>query len=115
MIGQKFAKPLTDVEGYSAAAEWANENGAMIVDKEDYYEVVSVPAPSVEKILADAIAKRDSLLAQTDWYAIRASEPGGKPIPDNVLAYRAELREIDKQPGWPSDVSWPVLTDSPAS
>lgn len=60
--------------------------------------------------LAVAIAKRDALLAATDWYAIRASEPDGKPIPDNVLAYRQALREVDKQPGWPENVIWPALS-----
>lgn len=45
MIGQQFQKPLTDYSAYSAAASWANANGAMIVDKGDYYEVVEVPAP----------------------------------------------------------------------
>lgn len=67
-----------------------------------------------EQILAAAQAERDARLAATDWYAVRASEPGGKPIPPEVLAYRAALREIDQQPGWPTDVNWPELPVSPA-
>jgi len=62
-----------------------------------------------DPVLSEAIATRNSLLAATDWYAIRASEPGGTPIPDDVLEYRRALREIDQQPGWPTDVSWPTL------
>ncbi|MCM1224018.1 MAG: phage tail assembly chaperone [Lachnospiraceae bacterium] len=68
-----------------------------------------------EQLLAAAIAKRDAMLAATDWYAVRASEPGGKPIPPEVLAYRAALREIDQQPGWPTNQNWPELPVSLAN
>lgn len=71
------------------------------------------PPPPLE--LAAAIVKRDAMLAATDWYAVRASEPGGKPIPPEVLEYRAALRDIDQQTGWPSDVTWPELPASLAS
>lgn len=44
MIGTKFTKPLADLEGYSACAEWCNEQGtATIEDKGDYYECVAIP------------------------------------------------------------------------
>lgn len=33
------------------------------------------------------------LLHPTDWYVIRAMEPGGKPIPDEVMKRRMLLRE----------------------
>lgn len=78
-----------------------------------YLNRQDIPAIPAE-LLAAAIAKRDAMLAATDWYAVRASEPGGKPIPENVLAYRAALREIDQKPGWPTNPDWPELPVSPA-
>lgn len=112
MIGEKkFNKPLTDDVEYSSAAQWCNDNGAMIVDQGDYYEVVPVPPPSLAEILSASIAQRDALLSSTDWYVIRASEPDGKPVPDEVLAYRQALRELDQHSGWPENINWPVLPE----
>jgi hypothetical protein len=31
-------------------------------------------------------------LADTDWMVVRAAEPGGKPVPGDVLAARAAAR-----------------------
>ena len=31
-------------------------------------------------------------LTSTDWYVIRANEPDGKPIPDDILSARVEAR-----------------------
>lgn len=73
-IGMQFAKPLQNdkitqpKEGtigdyetidnpapntykkYAEAANWCNENNATIEDKGDYYEVVAIPAPTLEKV-----------------------------------------------------------------
>ena len=52
MIGTKFYKPLETEEQlneYSAAAEWCNNNNAMIVDQGEYYEVVEIPGPTLEE------------------------------------------------------------------
>lgn len=98
-----------------------NENGQVqqveikelgqTVPEDAYLNREDIPK-TPEQLLAAACAERDARLAATDWYAVRASEPGGKPIPENVLAYRAALRDIDQQPGWPSDVTWPELPAS---
>lgn len=40
MIGQKIYK--TDLSNYTEVAQWCNENNAMIVERDDYYEVVPV-------------------------------------------------------------------------
>ena len=71
MIGTKFLK--TDIVGesvnddvvaqYAEAAEWCNQNGAMIADDGEYFVVEAVPEPeppTVEekiKALTDAIQK----------------------------------------------------------
>lgn len=38
MIGQKIYK--TNLENYTETAQWCNTNNAMIVERDDYYEVV---------------------------------------------------------------------------
>lgn len=53
MIGTKFYKPLEtqeQLDSYSQAAEWCNSNNATIEDKGEYYEVVEIPAPSLEEV-----------------------------------------------------------------
>lgn len=68
MIGTKFAKPLTDLNGYNNAARWCNESGmATIEDKDTYYEVVAivVPEPTPEKIQEQLTAKVQQYLDTT--------------------------------------------------
>lgn len=50
MLGKRFDKPLTDFVGYAAAAKWCNEHRARIVEKKEYYEVVSNPDPSFDEM-----------------------------------------------------------------
>lgn len=67
MIGTKFEKPLEDLSAYAEAAQWCNESGnATIEDKGDYYEVVAIPAPSVEAVREQKLAELDS--AFMGWY-----------------------------------------------
>ena len=49
MIGTKFYKDNYDLNAYASAAEWCNNNNAMIEDKGKYYEVVEIPPPSFEE------------------------------------------------------------------
>lgn len=51
---------------------------------------------------ASARAKRDALLAETDWWALS----------DNTMTqaqtdYRQALRDITAQDGFPNDITWP--------
>jgi hypothetical protein len=50
MIGKRFDKPLIDFVGYAVAAQWCNEHRAQIVEREGYYEVVPIPAPSFDEM-----------------------------------------------------------------
>lgn len=61
MIGTKIYK--TDMSNYTDAAIWCNQNNATIEDKGDYYEVVTLPLPTLEKIKT---AKISELKAQRD-------------------------------------------------
>ena len=64
MIGTKFNKPLEtqeQLEAYSQAAEWCNANNATIEDKGDYYEVVAIPAPTLDEVKENKIAELKSI------------------------------------------------------
>ncbi len=72
MLGTQFAKPLQDDESlpnsykaYSQAAAWCNANGATIEDKGDYYEVVSIPDPTLAEVKEQKLAELSS--AFTAW------------------------------------------------
>lgn len=62
MIGTKIYK--NDMKNYTECAIWCNANNATIEDKGDYYEVVTLPLPTLEKIkdakIAELKAERDS-------------------------------------------------------
>lgn len=73
MIGTKFYKNDYDLNAYSSAAEWCNANSATIEDKGEYYEVVEIPAPTLDEVKAQKIAELKTIrdakeveLVQTD-------------------------------------------------
>lgn len=96
MIGAKFYKPLEtqeQLDEYSAAAEWCNENNATIEDKGEYYEVVEIPPLSQEELNAMEIERLKGELASTDYKCLKYVDGA---LTDEeyaeVKAYRAELR-----------------------
>lgn len=62
MLGTKIYK--TDMSNYTDCAIWCNQNKATIEDRGDYYEVVTLPLPTLEEIkqhkIAELKAERDS-------------------------------------------------------
>lgn len=62
MLGTKIYK--SDMNNYTRCAIWCNENGATIEEQEEYFEVVAIPAPSLDVIRQRKIvllkAQRDS-------------------------------------------------------
>lgn len=62
MLGTKIYK--TDMSNYTDCAIWCNQNKATIEDKGDYYEVVTLPLPTLEEIktakITELKAERDS-------------------------------------------------------
>lgn len=61
MLGTKIYK--TDMSNYTDCAIWCNANNATIEDKGEYYEVVTLPLPTLEEIKTAKIAE---LKAQRD-------------------------------------------------
>ena len=56
--------------------------------------------------LADAArSERDRLLAACDWTQVNDA-----PVDASAWAtYRQALRDVPEQPGFPSDIVWPVI------
>ncbi len=62
-----------------------------------------------EKAIAAFKAQRQILLSQTDWWAVRASEPGSTPMTEEQLAYRQALRVMDDAEDFdPFNPQWPA-------
>ena len=89
------------------------ENGVLRDATED--EIAAIEARNAE-YEANALPRatdafnteRAAKLTETDWWAIRASEPEGTPMTDAQLAYRAALRTMDDAEGFdPLNPVWP--------
>lgn len=72
MLGTKIYK--TNMSNYTDCAIWCNANNATIEDKGEYYEVVPLPLPTLEKIKAAKIAE---LKAQRDEAEVAPIEYNG--------------------------------------
>lgn len=78
------------------------------------WEVVDGDAvtPVYAEPLAKALrAKRDALLAQTD-YLLMPDYPIEPEYREAVEAYRQSLRDLTAQEGWPYSVSWPEVPNA---
>lgn len=57
MIGTKIYKNNYDEEKYLQCSAWCDGNNAMIVEREEYYEVVAIPEPALAELKADKLAE----------------------------------------------------------
>lgn len=99
------------------AAVWCNSHGDRYItelEKEGdkrRFQIVAVPEPTTEEIAAQVRAKRDALLAETD-FLMMPDYPLGEEDSAALKAYRQELRDVPTQDGFPTEVTWP---DFPAT
>ena len=63
MLGIKFYKTNFNAEEYTKASDWCEPNNAMIVAKGEYYEVVEIPAPSLEELKTAKLQEVDTWTA----------------------------------------------------
>ena len=62
------------------------------------------PPPDLNQLAADARAKRNTLLAASDWTQVIDA-----PVDQAAWAtYRQALRDITTQAGFPETINWPV-------
>lgn len=74
MLGTKFKKGEYQQSEYAKAAMWCNANNATIVDQGDCYEVVAIPAPSIDSIKESKI---DELKTARDAAEVEPIEYSG--------------------------------------
>ena len=101
MIGKKFTKNNYDEIDYADTAIWCNENGAMIEDKGDYYEVVAIPEPTLDEVKAEKItslkADRDRLEVEdieVDGHLYDYDEKARERINNAIIALQASGTSI---------------------
>lgn len=63
MLGSKFYKNNIDDNAYLEASIWCDTNNAMIEDKGEYYEVVTIPEPTLDELKTDKLAEIDAWTA----------------------------------------------------
>jgi hypothetical protein len=68
-------------------------------------EYVPPLPPTTDELAAIARAKRNALLAETDW--IQAADVP-QATKDLWAPYRQALRDVPEQSGFPTDIVWPV-------
>jgi hypothetical protein len=64
-------------------------------------------SPTDAAVAIDVRAERDKRLTACDWVTVRAVELS-EEIPTDWLAYRASLRAVPEQPGFPRTIDWPT-------
>lgn len=91
------------------AENWVASEVAAIGDFYENGQFIK-QAPDANSALTAFQEQRAAKLAATDWWAIRASEPGGIPMTEEQLAYRQALRSMDDaedfdplNPNWPEE------------
>ena len=115
-------------------ADWCNNNGAYIEEIESVtktvtvksefpdqegnyesheeektfrrFEIKEVPAPTEEELAAAIRAKRDALIAETD-YLMASDYPLDEDKKAELIVYRQALRDVPEQEGFPTSVVWP--------
>lgn len=83
----------------------------IVPDKNGRPVLVDPPAPSADQLAASARARRDALIAASDWVVLRAQETG-ESVPDAWLKYRRALRDVPSQKGFPAKIKWPATPDA---
>ena len=71
-------------------------DGLMEITKEEFEQIiVELNTPTEKQVMEQRIAEAKQYLADTGWYIERLNDPSsGKAIPEEVLAKRAEAREL---------------------
>ena len=90
--------------------DWDNDTQTFIWRDDNHPSIEEIDALVVQENNArpakEARAKRDRLLAESDWVTIRATDTG-TPVPTEWQTYRQALRDIPDQTGFPEEIEWP--------
>lgn len=90
-----FFQSIDELDGI-----WTRDESTGGISKQPF------PQPSTVELAQAARLDRDARLAASDWVTLRAYESAA-PVPDTWLNYRAGLRDLPLQPGFPHTIDWP--------
>lgn len=95
MIGKIIHKNnKAEMAEYTKTAMWCNANNAMIDDKDEYYEVVAIPAPSKEEMLVELDAQYNADKADL-LTAYQTAQLYGDT--DTMESLKSDLQALDAQ------------------
>lgn len=72
------------------------------------FQIVAVPAPTLDELESQVRAERDMKITETDYYMM-PDYPADPETLEDVKNYRKALRDITLQSGFPRDVEWPSV------
>ena len=70
------------------------------------FQIVAVPAPTLDELESQVRAERNRKIAETDYYMM-SDYPSNPQNLEELKVYRQALRDVPKQEGFPRDVRWP--------
>ena len=78
-------------------------------EEETYFDALKQTAIDAEpaRLAAEVRAKRDRLIAATDW-----TGNSDVTMTSAMTTYRAALRNVPAQAGFPNSITWPTLGGS---
>jgi hypothetical protein len=98
-----------DTDPADAVAKIIAERGLVPATPEQV-QAIQNPVPTPEQLTAAARTKRNGLLAASDWTQLPDVQAGmAAPVRQAWTAYRAALRDITEQTGFPQTMDWPEL------
>lgn len=95
------------VELYSPVAYWRDLKTPTIPVESGESGDVVIPDPILPSPTAMALAKRNALLASSDWTQL-PDVPLSVEQKSDWAAYRQQLRDITSQTGFPDNIAWPI-------
>lgn len=95
------------VEMYAPIRYWEEIKTPVVAVAVGQSGSVVVPPPYVPTSAEVAIAKRNALLAESDWTQL-ADVPLSAEQKAAWAAYRQQLRDITDQAGFPQNINWPT-------
>lgn len=87
---------------------WNGEAWAEAATEEEIAAWDAEHMPSAEELEQQARAKRDRLLAETDWTQV-LDAPIDAATREAYRVYRQALRDVPEQEGFPQTIVWPEL------
>lgn len=107
VLTREYVSTSEGIQAYAEAANWANQNGAVIKETDAGYEIQKAPEPTAEEKAERIRSRRDALLKETD-YLLMADYPADSALLEQVKAYRQALRDLPEQSGFPDTVTYPT-------